>query len=137
MINVFLLMNKKIDQVGNIEATKLHFTNFNKNIVNQDTGSENNFLLERNFQKEEIMLIFFEKILKNSEVFSQINLESKNELQLSLILPYRVSERKTYEKEFLIHSYNRKNKGFYVFKAENLKNLFTIAVNTLKNEIVI
>jgi len=130
-------MNKEIDQVGNIEATKLYFTNFKKNIVNQDTGSENNFLLEKNFQKEGIMLNFFEKLLKNSKAFSQKNLESKNELQLSLIFPYYVSERKTYEKEFLIHAYNRENKGFYVFKAENLENLFTIVVNTLKNEIVI
>jgi len=39
MINVFLLMNKEIDQVGNIEATKLYFTNFKKNIVIKDIVS--------------------------------------------------------------------------------------------------
>lgn len=137
MINVFLLMNKEVDQVGNIEDTKLYFTNLKKNVVNQDTGSEDNFLLEKNFRKEETMLNFFERLLKISKAFSQKDLESKNELQLSLIFPYQISEKKIYEKNYLIHGHNRENKGFYTFKATNLENLFTIVVNTLKNEIVV
>ena len=137
MIKCFLLLNQKLDVAGNIEDTKLYFTNLEKDIVNKDNNSKNNFLMKRKFRKEDTLMNFFEKLLKNSEMFSKENLEDKNSLQFSLIFPYEVSEKKRYEQDFLVHIYNRDKKGFIVLKAKNLKDLFTITVNTLKNEIVI
>jgi len=118
MIKVSMILDPELDPSGNIQETKMYFDNI-LFLDNHDTGLKKCIFLEKVFENEDDLILFFSKIEKNSHSFSKEDIKDRNNLQVSFIFPYILSEKKVSCDDYLVHIYN-KNRAAKNF----LKNFF-------------